>query len=209
MTDDQKPKSAVSPEPTNAPPAAVSQLQSDEILTTEYAYIAQSAFQANEDRARVSTYYVVTFGTLVAALFSLRVDNADLTNIHTALFIVFLALALFGLSTLLQLVRLRQAWRESILAMTRIKDYYIKKAGTPDLAGAFLWRESTIPPHYKPWSIGFLMALQVALLGGVSLGAAVYFLGLVTASWTWWPAIAAGLLYFSFQVWLYRRILNA
>jgi hypothetical protein len=66
--------------------------------------------------------------------------------------------------------------------MTQIKDYYIKEAGTRDLSAAFRWQASTIPANYKPWSIGFLMALQVALLVGVSLGATVYFLGLVTAS---------------------------
>ncbi len=78
-------------------------------LSAEYDYIAQTAFQANEDRARVSTFYIVTFGTLIAALFSLQVDNIALDNIHRALVVVFLTLTLFGLSTLLQLVRLRQA----------------------------------------------------------------------------------------------------
>ena len=148
MSEQEAPTTAEPPQPTTVP-----QLKSGEILMAEYDYIAKSAFQANEDRARVSTYYVVTFGTLVAALFSLRVDNADLDNLHTALFIVFLALALFGLSTLLQLARLRESWRESILAMTQIKDYYIKEARTLDLSAAFRWQASTIHgrlPHGRP-----------------------------------------------------------
>jgi len=96
-------------------------LDADNLLSSEYEYIAQSAFQANEDRARVSTYYVVTFGTLVAALFSLQIDNDALGNLHRALVVVFLTLSLFGLSTLLQLVRLRQAWIESVRALNQIK----------------------------------------------------------------------------------------
>jgi hypothetical protein len=109
MSEQEAPTTAKPPQPTKDPTTAVPHLKSDEILMAEYDYIAKSAFQANEDRTRVSTYCVITFGTLVAALFSLRVDNADLDNLHTALFIVFLALALFGLSTLLQLARLREA----------------------------------------------------------------------------------------------------
>lgn len=182
-------------------------LSADEILTAEFAYISESAFQANEDRARVSTYYVVTFGTLVAALFSLQVENADLDNIHIALIIVFLTLALFGLSTLLQLARLRQAWTECACAMNRIKDYYVEEVNGSDLSVALRWREWTIPSIYKPWSIAFMMAAQVALLGGVSFGASTYFLGLVTKAWAWWPAVVVGLAYFGAQIWLYRYIL--
>ena len=64
-------------------------VSADNLLTAEYDYIAQTAFQANEDRARVSTYYVVTFGTLVGALFSLQIGNASLDNLHRALIVVF------------------------------------------------------------------------------------------------------------------------
>lgn len=195
--------------PSNSKPdRSQDHLTADEILMVEFDYIAKSAFQANEDRARVSTYYVVTFGTLVAALFSLQAENADLDNIHRALIIVFLTLALFGLSTLLQLVRLRQAWMECALAMNQIKDFYVEQSTSIDLSAALRWRANTIPPTYKEWSIGFLMALQVALLGGVSLGASTYFLGLVTGNWTWTPTVVVGLLYLVFQLWLYRNLLK-
>jgi len=68
MSEQEAPTTAESPQPPNNPTTAVPHLQSGEILIAEYAYIAKSAFQANEDRARVSTYYVVTFGTLYFAL---------------------------------------------------------------------------------------------------------------------------------------------
>ena len=183
-------------------------LDADNLLSSEYEYIAQSAFQANEDRARVSTYYVVTFGTLVAALFSLQIDNDALGNLHRALVVVFLTLSLFGLSTLLQLVRLRQAWIESIRALNQIKEFYLGQLPQIGLAEALRWRTNTIPAPYKPWSIAFLLALQVALLGGVSLGASVYFLGLVLANPTWALPIFVGLTYTLFQVWLYTYLLR-
>lgn len=184
-------------------------LNADALLTMEFEYIAQSAFQANEDRARVSTYYVVTFGTLVAALFSLRVDNADLDNLHIALVVMFFTLTLFGLSTLLQLVRLRAAWTECAIAMNQIKTYYTDHFQATNLADALRWRMQTIPALFKPNSIAFLMALQVALLGAISLGAAIYFLGLVTGSWAWTPAIFLGLLYLGVQLLAYRYLLES
>lgn len=183
-------------------------LNADNLLTAEFEYIAQSAFQANEDRARVSTYYVVTFGTLVGAFFSLQVDNAALDNLYRALVIAFLTLTLFGVSTLLQLVGLRKAWTESVRALNQIKDYYVDQFQSANLDSALLWRTDTIPKMYKPWSMAFLLALQVALLGGVSLGAAVYFLGLIAGKTIWIWAIIVGLTYMLVQIWLYRHKLR-
>ncbi|NQU31057.1 MAG: hypothetical protein HQ525_10360, partial [Anaerolineae bacterium] len=39
----------------------------EEIVAEEYQYIAQTAFQANEDRARVTTFYLVSVGSLFGA----------------------------------------------------------------------------------------------------------------------------------------------
>ena len=189
-------------------PQVPATLSADSLLTSEFDYIAQSAFQANEDRARVSTYYVVTFGTLVGAFFSLQVENAVLDNLHRALIIVFLTLTLFGISTLLQLVRLRQAWTESVRALNQIKAYYIDQFEATNLNNAFRWQIQTIPKMYKPWSMAFLLALQVALLGGVSLGAAVYFIGLLAGKTMWLFAIFAGLIYMCVQIWFYRQLLE-
>jgi len=183
-------------------------LSADNLLAAEFDYIAKSAFQANEDRARVSTYYVVTFGTLVGAFFSLQVDNDVLDNLHRALIIVFLTLTLFGISTLLQLVRLRQAWTESVRALNQIKKYYIDQFEATNLVDAFRWQTQTIPNMYKPWSMAFLLALQVALLGGVSLGAAVYFMGLLAGNTIWLLAIFVGVIYMCVQIWFYRYLLQ-
>ena len=47
-----------------------------DILQAEFNYIAQTAFQANEDRARVTTFYLVNLGGFVAALYSSQVANS-------------------------------------------------------------------------------------------------------------------------------------
>ena len=38
------------------------QVELDELLAAEYSYIAQTANQANEDRARVSSFYLLAVG---------------------------------------------------------------------------------------------------------------------------------------------------
>ncbi len=43
-------------------------LNVEDILKAEFEYIAHTAFQANEDRARVSSFYFVSVGSVVAAI---------------------------------------------------------------------------------------------------------------------------------------------
>ena len=100
-------------------------------------------------------------------------------------------------------MRLRQAWTENVRALNQIKAFYINQLHQVPLQTALRWDTNTIPAPYKPWSIAFLLAGQVALLGGVSLGAAVYFMTLVWSAPTWLLPILCGLLYTLFQLWLY------
>lgn len=58
--------------------------------------------------------------------------------------------------------------------MNVMKDFYLKHH--PELEPAFKWRVKSIPPTDKPNSIANLTALEVALLGGLTTGAAAYFL---------------------------------
>lgn len=184
-------------------------IDADQLLTAEFQYIAQTAFQANEDRARVSTFYMVTLGSLVAALFSGQLDTVgDPADINRGFAMLFLAVSLFGLLTLLQLVRLRQAWRESALAMNQIKQFYIEHYLDLPLNDALRWQNVNLPALYKPWSIGFLQMLQVAILSGVTFGTAVLFLGFATGQSYWGLAIILGLLFAILQVFLYWRLLR-
>ncbi|MCA9866123.1 MAG: hypothetical protein KIS95_01490 [Anaerolineae bacterium] len=148
------------------------------IVVAEYGYIAQTAFQANEDRARAWQYFFVTFATLIAALLStqLEADLDGLKDIYLTFVVIFSLLAVLGLITTVQLVRLRQAWLESARAMNQIKERLI--ADDPSLAAYFRWRNETLPAAFKWRSFGFLQAVSVALLSGLAVGAAVAFAGL-------------------------------
>lgn len=165
-------------------------LSAGEILTAEFNYIAQTAFQTNEDRARVTNFYLVTIGSFVAAVFGLQVEAFQVAEVYASFGILFAALSAAGLLTLLQLVRLREAWFESAGAMNRIKRYYIERADRRDLAEAFAWMD--LPPRFKPRSIAHMLAVQVALLAGVAVGASLVFFGLALGRWLLLPAILLG-----------------
>lgn len=157
------------------------------VIAAEFGYIAQTAFQANEDRARAWQYFFVTFATLIAALLSTQVAESVRQQLYWTFVVVFGLLSVLGLLTILQLVRLRQSWLESVRAMNQIKERLI--ADDPSLADYFRWRNDTIPAAFKARSFGFLQAMSVALLSGLALGAAVAFGalagGAVVVPWGW------------------------
>ena len=64
-------------------------LNPDELLQKEYEYISQTAFQANEDRSRVTSFYFVSVGSFVAAIVGTQLD-AQSKTISFAFFALFL-----------------------------------------------------------------------------------------------------------------------
>ena len=148
-------------------------LNPDELLQKEYEYISQTAFQANEDRSRVTSFYFVSVGSFVAAIVGTQLD-AQSKTISFAFFALFLVLTFMGGLTIAQLARLRASWHESVEAMNTIKDFYIKHH--PEIKDAFKWRTKQVPLVNKPYSIANLMAVEVALLGSLTTGACTYFL---------------------------------
>ena len=184
------------------------ELAPGEMLQSEFAYIAQTAFQANEDRARVTTFYLVNLGGLVAALVSSQLSNSLQPEVNLLLACLFLILSFSGLLTILQLVRLRDAWHESVRAMNRIKAYYASRFSQINLSEAFGWNATTLPARYKASSISFLLAIQVALLSAISLAAAVYYIGLLAGVQAWLGALLGGLAFFIIQLVLYWNLLR-
>jgi hypothetical protein len=180
------------------------ELNAGEILIAEYEYIAQAIFQANEDRSRVASFYMVSFGSFIAALvtYQFNITPAQEAWIRWGFVGLFMALALMGVLTILQLARLRHAWFEGLDAMNQVKDYYI--AHFNGLKKAFAWSSDKAPRKFKPGSVGFIMVIQIAAVGGVSFGSAVIFATLAVYSVSW-PLLAllSGIAFCFFQVGLY------
>ena len=148
-------------------------LNPDEMLQQEFKYISQTAFQANEDRSRVTSFYFVSVGSFVAAIVGTQLE-AQSKTVSFAFFALFLVLTCMGALTIAQLARLRAAWHESVEAMNQIKEYYIEHH--PEIEDAFKWRPRQVPPTNKPYSIANLIAVEVAMLSSLTTGAGAYFL---------------------------------
>jgi hypothetical protein len=187
----------------------------DELLAAEFDYIAQTANQANEDRARVSSFYLIAVGSLVAALFGTQFfDPNSLSHSRTINLMfsgLFTLLTLLGGSTILQLARLRAAWHESMLALNQLKDFMVSQ--NPELSQAFRWKTSTLPSKYKRNSVSYFQAMEVALIGGLMFGAAVFFLQqafvaekITTLNWV--ISIVIGGFMVLLQLQMYKRTLT-
>lgn len=193
--------------PTRKPPP----LDFDELLAAEYDYIAQTASQAHEDRARVSSFYLIAVGSLVAALFSTQLFEPDsFTQTVKIMFGgLFILLTLLGTSTIMQLARLRAAWFESMQAMNQLKEFMVSQNN--ELAEAFLWTNSSLPSKYKTNSVSYYQAVEVALISALMFGAAIFFLqqAFFTISFiSWIISILSGALTIYTQLIIYKRALK-
>jgi hypothetical protein len=183
----------------------------DEFLASEFEYIAQSAFQANEDRSKAASFFLVAVGSLVAAIFGAQqlsgMDAVPYT-LYLLLAGLFLTLTALGALTVAQLARLRSAWHDAAQAMNQMKDFYTERY--EGLETAFLWRTKSLPPKYKTDSISYYTALEVSLLGALTFGASAYFLqvGIPYTRCLWAFTISAGALAFFAQLVLYKRLLT-
>ena len=187
-------------------------IELDELLAAEFDYIAQTATQAYEDRARVSSFYLVAVGSLVAAIFGTQLFDAEKFT-QTVKFMfggLFLLLTLLGTSTVMQLGRLRAAWHESMMAMNQIKDFAISQK--PELIQAFRWKTSTLPAKDKKGSISYYQAIEVAFISGLTFGASAFFFaqGLTATVGVlhWGLSILAGIAAPFVQLTVYKRALK-
>jgi len=182
-------------------------LNRDQMLQAEFSYIANTAFQANEDRSRVISFYFVSTGSLVAAILSAQFSTQQTQSVSLGFALLFAILTALGALTLAQLARLRSAWHESAQAMNQIKNYYIES--DPQIAAAFKWRMEQIPPTDKPYSLANLMALEVTLLGGVTAAAMAYYILQATGevSFGGWLFSALAALLGAYALWKWYKYL--
>lgn len=186
-------------------------IEFDELLAAEFNYIAQTAIQANEDRARISSFYLIAVGSVVAALLGTQLldINSPLRTVNLIFSGLFALLTLLGSSTVMQLARLRAAWYESALAMNQLKDYMMNQNTT--LKQAFRWKTSTLPSKYKKESVSYYQAREVAWISSLTFGAAAFFLQRAFLSINFWHFLLSILIVtvtFFVQLLIYQRALR-
>jgi hypothetical protein len=179
-----------------------------EIIIAEFNYIAETAFQANEDRAKVTQFFVISFGGFLTALISAQLPTENIVAPNTILGIFFLLIFLYGGISIFQLARLRMSWKESVLAMNQIKDSSIKKH--PVLAEYFRWSNKNAPPTFNPKSLGFSLVVMIVIISGMALGFAVTLLAFAigTEETPWALSIIFGCIGGAIHIRLYYHLLK-
>ena len=186
-------------------------ISAEEILTAEFEYIAHTASQANDDRSGVVSFFVIAVGSPLAAFLSTTQSGISPEYSSILYSGLFFILSILGLTTILQLARLRGAWYESMLAMNHMKEFLVKNSDS-DISGAFRWTFQSAPAKFKPNSVSFYQALQVAILSGMLFGAFLYFMlrtiNVPDGFILWLFSAVVGVLFGTSQVYVYRILLK-
>ncbi len=169
-------------------------MNKDTILEKEYEYIVQTTIQANEDRARVFEYFTANIVAIVGS-FTIFSTQKELSALILILVIVF------GFSSFLNIIKTRISWYESVVALNKIKDYYIES--DKSLEKAFVWRTSTIPLPTKKFSISFIQSAFIAIMNSVNLALILYFDGVHQA-----VILCAALIFALIHLALWDRLLR-
>ena len=188
-------------------------LKIENMLLEEFNYVSVTAYQAMEDRARISSFYYLLLGVLASGLAAVYQFSGGTRNIPLSLVTILLFIgALISISFFVTLIRLRQAYKESLLTMNVIKEFYIDqfKQQMPAIEQAFRWRLATMPKGERVGSVTFMIAALNAFIGSLCLGAAVFFIAEQPLSEAW-ASILAGVVFLIavlVHIYYYRKSLS-
>jgi len=205
------PPAAPSASQASAPPAKT--LSAADILAWEFEYARITASEANAERHTMVNFDLLIAGVAASGVVAVLGRDAGLpTAVGTALLWLLCGV---GWVYFLAIIRLREAWHDSLRTMNRIKEFYIQHAQELDsevLRSAFRWQPHTLPPPGKPWTVYFYAATLIALLNSAAYvgGGALLDLQAVRAAplAVLGPLALSGLAFFAFHVWLYFAFLR-
>jgi len=152
-------------------------LKLDNMLLEEYNYASVTAYQALEDRARMFNLYLLLIGVLGSGLAAVYQLGKGLGAFEQELVVaLFFITGLMGVAFFVKQIRLRQAYRESLLAMNTVKEYYIYefKQLKPNVTNAFHWRLETMPTGEKVGSVTYIVCATIAFLGALCFAGATF-----------------------------------
>ncbi len=152
-------------------------LKMENMLLEEFNYAGVTAYQAMEDRARISSFYYLLLGVLASGLAAIYQLGGGTHNVPPLLVATLLLIAfLISICFFVTLIRLRQAHKESLIAMNVIKEFYIEqfKQQMPAVEQAFHWRFQTMPKGERIGSVTFMIASLNAFIGSLCLAGAVF-----------------------------------
>jgi hypothetical protein len=159
-------------------PAVARPMKAEEILEWEYEYVRNTASEAMQDRHTMINFYLVLVGVVASGVVA-NLDKLDKWQGGATL--LLWVVCGIGWFHFLILVRLREAWHESLQALQWIRDFCVEHAddiSSDELRKAFLWRRETLPRAGKRWSVFYYSALLIAFLDSVAFGVGGHLLNL-------------------------------
>jgi hypothetical protein len=188
-------------------------LKMENMLLEEFNYVSVTAYQAMEDRARISNFYYLLLGILATVLAAIFQFSGGTRNIPLSLVTILLIIgALISISFFVTLIRLRQAYKDSLITMNVIKEFYIDefKQQMPKIEKAFRWRLETIPKGERIGSVTFMIAFLNVIIGSLCIAGAVYFITEIPLSITVAVIIAGAVFIIAMlaQIYYYRISLS-
>ncbi len=174
-----------------------SSLKIENMLLEEFNYASVTAYQAMEDRARISSFYYILLGVLASGLAAVYQFSGGTHNVPQGLIAMLLLIGgLISICFFVTIIRLRQAYKESLLTMNVIKEFYIDqfKQQMPAIEQAFRWRLTTMPKGERPGSVTFMIAGLNALIGSLCFAGAAFFFAEQLLS-SIWAFVVAGVVF--------------
>ena len=185
------PFSPINPDPIQTPAAGQPDpatntdqtLRLESMMLAEFNYASATAYQALDDRGRMFGIYLAIASVMaggVGALYELGDKSAHSEVLAAAL---LLLAGFIGLIFFFKIVRIRQAFDDSLLTMNIIKEHYISifKGIVPAVEDIFRWRMKSMPSGRRFGSLTFLVYFAISVIDSLALGlAAVVITELVT-----------------------------
>ncbi len=200
-------------------------LKIESMLLEEFNYASTTAYQAMEDRARMFNMYLLVVGILGSAFGAIYpLGGASRSFIQPIAAVVLFSAGIAGIAFFVLLIRLRQAFRQSLITMSVIKEFYIREfqEQMPGVQHAFRWRLSGIPAGERAGSATFIVCHMVGFIGALCFAGSVFmgdellrsdFPNTRIAALGVWQSLLLGFIAFLIMmVWMvgyYRRALNA
>lgn len=182
------------------------------LLMQDYQYIRDTLAQAMNDRHTMVNYYLLITGAIVTIIATNLTQGAlQAAETRYMLLIGSLVINFIGWIYFMHIVRLRQAWHGSALAMNQIKEFFIQNGRVPDdiARSAFLWDTKTVPKAGRKSNVFYYSAMMISFIA--SLG--IVFASFINSpdntiqsipSFSW----MLGLYHFIFQVLCYSLLLD-
>jgi len=186
--------------------------QLGDLLLKDYDYIRDTMSQAMNDRHTMVNYFLLIAGAIITIVIT-NLKATALLEPQTRYFLILGALVLnfIGWIYFMHIIRLRQAWHGSALAMNQIKEFFVQNGRVPDdiARSSFLWDTKTVPAAGRKSNVFYYSAALISFITSLSLIFSSYIASL-GESISYIPTLSwiIGIYHFIFQMMCFSLFLD-